>query len=81
MMLRLRYFASLRDAAGTEVEEIEVVAADADAIGVYQRALERHGFTLPRTRVRLAINGEIVDWVRPLQDGDELVFLPPVSGG
>lgn len=79
MKLRLRYFASLRDAAGTDVEEIDVI--DADATRVYAAAAARHRFTLPRARIRLAVNGEIVDWTKTLHAGDELVFLPPVSGG
>jgi sulfur-carrier protein len=79
MKLRLRYFASLRDAAGTDVEEID--SAHADAAEVFEAAALRHGFALPRTRLRLALNGEIVDWNTALKSGDELVFLPPVSGG
>ena len=42
---------------------------------------ERHGFTLPREMLRIAINAEFTTWERPLQDGDEVVFLPPVAGG
>jgi sulfur-carrier protein len=79
MKLRLRYFASLRDAAGTEVEDIDVI--DTDATRIYDDAAQRHGFTMPRTRLRLAVNGEIVAWTQALSPGDELVFLPPVSGG
>ena len=30
---------------------------------------------------RLAVNGEYVSWERVLQDGDEVVIIPPVSGG
>ena len=29
----------------------------------------------------VAVNGKLVDWLQPLADGDEVVFLPPVSGG
>jgi molybdopterin synthase sulfur carrier subunit len=79
MRLKLRYFASLRDAAGTDVEEID--STDADAIEIFESAAQRHSFLLPRSRLRLAVNGEIVDWSVSLQSGDELVFLPPVSGG
>lgn len=79
MKVRLCYFASLRDAAGTAVEEIEI--GHGDAAHLYENVAERHGFVLPRARLRLVVNGEIVDWARPLQAGDEVVFLPPVSGG
>ncbi len=79
MKVRLCYFASLRDAAGTATEEIEITHVDAARL--FEAAAERHGFSLPRSRLRLVVNGEIVDWSRPLQAEDEVVFLPPVSGG
>jgi molybdopterin synthase sulfur carrier subunit len=27
------------------------------------------------------VNAEFSDWSRPLADGDEVVFIPPVAGG
>jgi sulfur-carrier protein len=79
MKIRMRYFASLRDAAGTEVEELELTHAD--AVQLYAETAQRHALKLPRERLRLAVNGELVSWQQPLQPGDEVVFLPPVSGG
>jgi molybdopterin converting factor small subunit len=32
-------------------------------------------------QVRIAINREFADADTPLQPGDELAFLPPISGG
>lgn len=78
MQLQLRYFASLRDAAGVDAE---TVTHDGDAIALYGRLAQQHGFALPRDRVRVAVNGEFVAWTQPLRDGDEVVFLPPMSGG
>jgi sulfur-carrier protein len=34
-----------------------------------------------RSVTRLGINLDFVEFDRQLQDGDELVFIPPVSGG
>ena len=31
--------------------------------------------------IRIAVNDEIVPGNRPLGDGDEVAFLPPMSGG
>ncbi|MDB4042060.1 MoaD/ThiS family protein [Methylophilaceae bacterium] len=31
--------------------------------------------------VRVAINQTITEWQSPLSDGDELAFLPPITGG
>jgi len=79
MSLCLRYFASLRDAAGVESELVALPGGDLAAL--YADAARRHRFVLPRERLRVAVNGELVDWQRVPRDGDEVVFLPPVSGG
>lgn len=79
MKVRLIYFASLRDAAGREREEIETEAADLGAL--YDALRARHGFALPRERVRVAVNGDFAAWSRAPGEGDEVVFIPPVSGG
>jgi molybdopterin synthase sulfur carrier subunit len=42
---------------------------------------QRHGFALSADRLRVALNGEFASWDRPLANGDEIAFLPPVSGG
>jgi len=77
--LRVLYFASLRDAAGRDMEQ--VVTASADARTVYEELRRRHGFVLLPERIRVAVNGEFSAWDRVLADGDEVAFLPPVSGG
>jgi len=79
MNYRILYFASLRDAAGSEREDF--VAATADARALYAQLRERHGFVLGHERLRVAVNGEFARWDRVLADGDEIAFLPPVSGG
>ena len=79
MNYRLLYFASLSDAAGCSEE---VVASDAsDVRGLYAELAARHGFTFTPDRLRVAVNGAFSDWNHPLADNDEVVFLPPVSGG
>ena len=79
MNYRILYFASLRDAAGRDGEDC--VAATADARALYAQLRERHGFALGHERLRMAVNGEFARWDRILVDGDEVAFLPPVSGG
>ena len=79
MKLRVLYFASLRDQAKTDAESL-TSAAD-DARGLYAELRERHGFTLDENRLRVAVNGDFAPWNHALRDGDEVVFLPPVSGG
>lgn len=79
MKYSILYFASLRDAAGTESEQVESVRADARELYAELRA--RHGFSLAPDRLRIAVNGEFAPWERMLADGDEVAFMPPVSGG
>ena len=79
MNLKVLYFASLRDAAGCETENVST--ASADARGVYDELRRRHGFALLPERIRIAVNGEFAKWDCVLADGDEVAFLPPVSGG
>ena len=79
MNYRLLYFASLRDAAGYAEE---TVASDAqDVRALYAELAARHGFGFAPERLRVAVNGAFTDWNRRLADHDEVVFLPPVSGG
>jgi molybdopterin synthase sulfur carrier subunit len=79
MNYRVLYFASLRDRVGRDEERLSSDAKDAQAL--YAELQRRHGFTLAQARLRVAINGDFAAWDRALNDGDEVVFLPPVSGG
>jgi molybdopterin converting factor subunit 1 len=79
MTYRLLYFASLCDAAGRAEETVASDAGDVRAL--YAELAARHGFTFAPDRLRVAVNGAFTDWNRQLAEGDEVVFLPPVSGG
>ena len=79
MRIEVLYFASLRDASGVDRECVDM--ANGDASQLFEQLNARHAFTLPRERLRVAVNSEFADWHRPLADGDEVAFIPPVSGG
>jgi len=79
MKYRLLYFASLRDRANTDAETVD--SPSTDVRGLYAELRTRHGFTMGEDRLRVAVNGEFAGWDRALADGDEIVFIPPVSGG
>lgn len=79
MNYRVLYFASLRDCAGMDAESVDSRAADARTL--YSELRTRHGFAMDETRLRVAVNGAFASWDRPLREGDEVVFIPPVSGG
>ena len=73
------YFASLRDAAGMAGERVQTDAADLAAL--YQQLQQRHGFHLPRERLRVAVDGAFADWAEAPRAGSVVAFIPPVSGG
>ncbi len=79
MKFRLLYFASLADRAGCSEEILDSTAREPAAL--YEEIAARHRFTIARDRLRVAVNGAFVDWQHRLETGDEIVFVPPVSGG
>jgi sulfur-carrier protein len=78
MSITVRYFASLRDAAGIGSEILPVPESLA---ALYDTLRARHGFTMARNRLRVAVDGAFADWDATVADGAEVAFIPPVSGG
>lgn len=77
--LDLAYFALLREQANTDTER---VTSEADSLAaLYAELQARHGFTLPASALRVAVNDRFCGWDQPLHDGDSVVFIPPVNGG
>ena len=77
-MITVLYFASLRDAAGRDSEQVPLPASLRE---LYRQLQARHGFPLPPERLRVAVDGAFAAWDTPLRAGSEVAFLPPVSGG
>ena len=77
--IRLQYYALLREQAGIQSESVDTQAATPAAL--YAELAKRHGFRLPASQLRVAVNAAFSDWERELRDGDEVVFIPPVAGG
>ena len=77
--LEVRYFALLREQAGTSREMLTSAARTPREL--YDELRARHGFTLPPEMLKVAVNGEFGDWAQPLAAGDSVVFIPPVAGG
>jgi sulfur-carrier protein len=83
MKVRVRYFASLREALGAE-ERIELPAGCTvgDARAVLIERSPAHAHALRRDRVlRAALDQQLADDAAPIRDGAELAFFPPVTGG
>lgn len=81
MKVRAVFFASYREAAGTDERWVEL-PADARAGDLVQelRAADPRLQSLPE-RPALAVNMRYAALSAPLADGDEVAFIPPVAGG
>ena len=81
--VQLRYFASIREAIGTGSEAF---STDAETIAALRDALlargEPYASSLARGRaVRIAINQTMCDEAVGFDEGAEIAFFPPVTGG
>ena len=77
--VRLHYYALFREQAGRHEEIVETGARTPAEL--YVELARRHGFKLPLSQLKVAVNSAFSDWNRALADGDEIVFIPPVAGG
>jgi molybdopterin synthase sulfur carrier subunit len=81
MRVRVRLFASLREAAGRGEAELEL-APGATAEEAWQGLVSQHpDLSRRRPSLAAAVNRRYAPFTTALADGDELVFIPPVSGG
>lgn len=83
-MIRVRYFAAIREAVGLDGEEIpsEGIATVADLLAHLRSLDDRRATALaPERRVLMAVNQEHAGPERAIDDGDEVAFFPPVTGG
>ena len=78
MRVRVRLFASLREAAGRDEVEVEVV--DGASVGDVVDRL-RDGTIDADARFAVARNQRYAALADPVEPGDELALIPPVSGG
>jgi len=77
--IHLQYFAVLRELAGRSHETVQTDAASAGQL--YGELLDRYEFKLGQDDLRVVVNEAFGEWTTTLNDGDEIVFLPPVAGG
>jgi molybdopterin converting factor subunit 1 len=81
MRVRVRLFASLREAAGRPEIELDLPsgASAEDAWQALAGSCPRLG--AKRANLAASVNRRYAPFETPLNDGDEVVFIPPVSGG
>lgn len=81
MHVTIRLFARLREMAGAS--EVQRTLADGSSVRTAWESLvgEFPGFDDYSRAVSCAVNEEYARMTTPLSDGDDVAFLPPVSGG
>ena len=78
-MIHVRLFAAYRAAVGAA--QVELDPEDAATVEGAWAALVRRHPDLGRLTPSAAVNARFVPGDTALSDGDEIAFLPPVSGG
>lgn len=81
MKIRVKFFAILRERAGTA--QVTKEMADGSTVAELWRELQKDYAKLdvPGIRLLYAVNQNYVGLDHVLKDQDEVVFIPPVSGG
>jgi molybdopterin converting factor subunit 1 len=81
MLVKVLYFGRLKELSGAPEESVEL-PDDARIEDLFTHcASSRPELRKFRQSLVAACNREFVDWSTPLHSGDEVGFLPPVSGG
>ena len=81
MRVTVRLFARLREIAGAS-ELARTVEPGATVGTLWEQLVREHAALAGYERsISTAVNADYARMSRPLADGDEVAFLPPVSGG
>ena len=77
--IQMIYFAKLRELTGLDKETFSIKQGNKPG-DVLTSINERHEIDLG-INFKIALNDEFSDWDIELNEGDRLVFIPPVTGG
>ena len=79
LQIQVVYFAKLRELTGLDQEAFSINKGS-NPTDVLASINERHQIDIG-SNFKIAVNDEFSDWDIKLNDGDRLVFIPPVTGG
>jgi molybdopterin converting factor subunit 1 len=79
--VRVRLFASLREAVGRDHLDLDLPEGATVEDAWRRLVAECPALTARRRSLSAALNRRYVPFDAPLAAGDEVVFVPPVSGG
>ena len=77
--VRVKLFAAFRDAEGTG--ELTCRTGAADVAALFSELCSAHPGLRPEAAALVAVNDAMVAWDSALEDGDEVLYFPPVAGG
>ena len=81
MQTRVLFFGKLKELAGAAEQSVEL-RSGATIADLFDRfAHETPALASYRSSVVASRNQEFASWTTVLEPGDEIAFLPPVSGG
>jgi|TARA_B110000503_G_scaffold24797_1_gene39121 molybdopterin synthase sulfur carrier subunit len=83
-VIDLLFFGRLGDLAAEVDRSVTCVDGRATPLAIREWLATEHqslAKELSEPQVLVSVNKMIVKWDQPLFDGDELAFLPPVTGG
>ena len=86
-MIKILFFASLRELFGKESIEMSINESKVKNVEQLLIFLTENNedpwlkLVEMRKNLRVAVNHEIVDWDTHVKQGDEVAFLPPITGG
>lgn len=84
-MLKIFFFASVREQLNCAALDLELLDHELDLAGLQERLCREQGkhwrAVLEQDNMIRAVNQVVVPDNCPLRDGDEVAFYPPVTGG
>ncbi|MDW6003484.1 molybdopterin synthase sulfur carrier subunit [Vibrio mangrovi] len=81
-MIKVLFFAQTREIVGQDDIELPCTFATIDELrGELAARSEKWALAMNSDRLLAAVNQTIVSLDTAIQDGDEIAFFPPVTGG
>ena len=78
--IKVKYFALLREKAGLD-EEMLTISDNETGESLFHQLSEKYSFSLNLSQCLVVVNEEYSPKDAILNEGDEVVFIPPVAGG
>lgn len=84
-MVEIKYFARLSESLGLKSERLEISQQTQTAADLIDQLIKRGGIWAEEfdgdNKILVAINQQMCERDSSVNDGDEIAFFPPVTGG